>query len=303
MHYYRVALSGPPADMAAIAAEVGLTTGETHIVVAREEAIEFWESLSRRHRAVAFGIEYFEEFEDELLHVVIRDGETTEMGRESLLPRYRVYFDREDDEPGDEFSADDVELFEMLGDDDEGEPMDEARVRMAAGLISAARLRHPPQTFENGLAAALMIGRMLGRLCRRTEATAYGQPSREAVDAVVEIAVHTLCMTLPSDLDPPERDFKQALTLTRSAVHAASSPYYHETWSDWLRILIGSVGHLLDAATSPLIDREDTELEVHSVAVEHYSTAAEALDLEVRSLLTTCIEALALFGEPDRAPV
>ena len=301
MHHYRVTLSGPPAATAAVAAEMGQPPGESHFVVAREEAIDFWASLSRRHRAVAFGIECFEEFEDELLHVVIHDGETTEMSRESVLPRYQVWLDDEDGDPWDALSDDEAGLVEWFEDDDDGEPMDEERVRMAAGLISGARLRYAPQACDDGLAIALMIGKTLGRLCARTEDTAHGEPDAEALDAVVEMAVHALCMSRSSDLGPAERDFRRALMLTRSAVHAASSPYYHETWSDWLRILIGSVGHVIDAATSPLVD--GSELEVHSYWAEHHSSAAETLELEARSLLTTCIEALALFGEADRSPV
>ena len=104
-----------------------------------------------------------------------------------------------------------------------------------------------------------------------------------------------------SDRRPAERDFQQALTLTRACGPRGLRPYYHESWSDWLRIVIGSVGHVLDAATSPLVD--GSELEVHSFAAEHHSTASEMLELEVHGLLTTCIQALALFGEADRSPV
>jgi hypothetical protein len=139
----------------------------------------------------------------------------------------------------------------------------------------------------------------LGRLCQRTEGTAHGQPDAEALDALVEMALLALTMGRPSGLCPGECAFRQALTLTRSTVHAASASNYHDTWSDWLRILIGSVGQVIDTATSPLLD--GSEFDRHPSAAEHHRTAAEILDLEARALLTTCIEALALFGEADRS--
>jgi hypothetical protein len=301
VHHYRVALSGPPAATAAVVAELRQPAAATHLVLAREEGIDFWESLSRRHRMVAFGIEYFEELEDELLHVVIHAGETTEMSRTSLLPRYRVWLDDDDGDLLDGLSDEAAELIDWFEDDDEGEPMDKDRVRMAANLISAARLRYTPHGCDDGLTTALELGKALGRLCQRTERTAHTEPSPVALEAVIEMAVYALGTSGSSEPSAAERDFRQALALTQSTTHAASDRYYHEAWGDWLRILIGSVSNTIDAATSPLVD--GSGLEVHPLATEHYSSGCETLDLEARSLLTTCVQALALFGEAHRAIV
>ena len=58
-------------------------------------------------------------------------------------------------------------------DEDDGEPMDKDRVRMAAGLISKARSRYAPQACHNGLAISLMIGRRSSACGARTEGTAH----------------------------------------------------------------------------------------------------------------------------------
>ena len=45
------------------------------------------------------------------------------------------------------------------------------------------------------------------------------------------------------------------------------------------------------------------ETEAHVLGSEHFGTPLEQLELSARSLLTTCIQALALFGEAERSAV
>src|SRR4051794_5785779 len=102
MHHYRVDLTGPPAAIRAVAAETGRAGAGATLVVAREEGIDFWESLSCHHPRVTFGIEWFEAFEDELLRVVIQNGETTVMARASVLPSDWGSYHEEDGDPIDD---------------------------------------------------------------------------------------------------------------------------------------------------------------------------------------------------------
>src|SRR5215216_1810975 len=102
MHHYRVDLTGPPAAIRAVVAETGQAGDGTTLIVACGEGIDFWESRSRRHPSVTFGIECFEAFEDELLRVVIRNGETTVMARDGVLPSNWGSYHEEDGEPIDD---------------------------------------------------------------------------------------------------------------------------------------------------------------------------------------------------------
>jgi hypothetical protein len=276
MHHYRVDLNGPPAALAAVAAEVGQESVGKTLVVARDEGIGFWESLSCRHPRVTFGVECFEAFEDELLRAVIQNGQSTVMARHSTL-------------------ADDWGSFH----DEDGEPLDDGLLRAAAELVSQHRLRYEARTHEGGLATALTLGKALGRLCCRVEATLDAAPPGDALDAVIELAVLALWTSTPRSVSSPaERDFHHALRITQSMVHAGRSEFRDEPgdadWNDWLRWLIGSTCDAIDAATHIWLEPEN---EVEQLGAEHFGTPVEHLEYAARSLLTTCIEALALFGD------
>jgi hypothetical protein len=282
MYHYRVDLTGPPAAARAVAAEIGQAGVGTTLIVARDEGIDFWESLSIRHAKVTFGIECFEAFEDELLHAVIQDGETTVMAREGVLPSDLGSYHEEDGDP--------------IGDD---------LLRAAAEWIAEQRLRHDVGTLESGLATALTWGEALGRLCSRVERTAYGDASPEGLDAVVELAVFALwTSTARSNTGPREREYDHALRLTQSMVHAGRSEFWDAPgdadWSEWLQVLIGSASHVIETATHVRIEPEN---DLHALGSEHYRSPEEHLELATRSLLTTCIQTLAMFGEAHRSRV
>jgi len=282
VHHYRVELSGPLSAVAKELAEIGRPGVGPTFVVAREEGIEYWEAMSRRHPRVTFGIECFAAYEDELLHAVVQNGETTIMARTGVLPSDWGSFHDED-----------------------GEPIDDALLREAADRVFRQRLRFDTGRHGSGLATALTFGKALGRLCCRLEETACADRPGDALDAVVELAVLALwTSTCGSSVDSAERDFQHALRTTQSMVHAGRSEFRWQAdeldWSEWLRWLIGSTSEVIDAATHVVLERET---ELHALGAEHYGTPTEQLEVAARSLLTICIEALALFGDAKATAV
>jgi hypothetical protein len=87
-------------------------------------------------------------------------------------------------------------------------------------------------------------------------------------------------------------------------VHAGRSEFRCEAaeldWSEWLRWLIGSTSDVIDAATHVWLEPEN---EAHALGAEHYETPIEQLESAARALLTTCIQALALFGDARTSAV
>lgn len=225
---------------------------------------------------MSFGIEYFEAFEDELLRVVVQNGETTTMARGSVLPSDWGSFH-----------------------DEGGETIDDGRLRAAAEWVSEQRFRRDAGRHESGLSTALSMGKALGRLCRRLEGTAHDRTPGPALDAVVELAVIALwTSTSGSSLRPPERDFQHALRITQCMVHAGQSEFRcdpgERDWGEWLRWLIGATSNVVDASTHFWLE---PETELHALGAEHHSTPIERVASAAQALLTICIEALALFGE------
>ena len=282
MYHYRVELIGPPSAISKEIVEAGQPCAEATFVVAREEGIDYWETISRRHPRVTFGIEYFEAYEDVLVHAVIRNGETTIMARDGVIPSDWGSFHDED-----------------------GEPIDGALLRAAAEWVSEQRLRYDAGAHESGLATALTLGKALGRLCCRLEETVSTDGPGDALDAVVELAVLALwTSTSGSSISSAERDFQHALRMTQCMMHAGRSEFRCEAaeldWSEWLRWLIGSTSDVIDAATHVWLE---PETELHALGAEHYETPIEQLESAARSLLTTCIQALALFGDAEASAV
>ena len=92
--------------------------------------------------------------------------------------------------------------------------------------------------------------------------------------------------------------------MTQCMVHAGRSEFRCEAaeldWSEWLRWLIGSTSDVIDDATHVWLEPEN---ELHALGAEHYETPIEQLESAARSLLTTCIQAPALFGDAQASAV
>jgi hypothetical protein len=239
------------------------------------EGLDRWEALSRCHPGVRLGLECFESFEDELLSVLIENGSVTEMDRHGVLP--------------DEWGS---------FHDEDGEPLDDGLLRAAAESVAAQRLSHDVGTLSGGLDVAVTMAQALGRACQRIEPTMFDEPRRDSLDAVIELAVFALRIsTSATSMGPAESEFEHALQLTRSMVHAGRSELRDEpgkaSWSEWLQIIIGSASDVIDTACHCWFE---AETEGHAIGAEHFGTPPEQLELAARSLLTTCLQTLALFN-------
>ena len=280
VHHCRVSVNGPREAVDALIAEL-CAAGAREIdarslVTASAEGVDSWAELSSRHPRAVIGLECFEEFGDDFLQALIENGEMTVMARSGVLPEdWGCFYD------------------------DDGERLSEDLVRSAAEAIAAARRRHELSPPRGGLDVALTMGKLLGRFCSQTEATALGEPSPEALDAVIELALLALSVSAyDSARNEAERDFQLALRLTQSMVHAGRDELFdrpgNACWTEWLELLLGSASNVVEAACNCCIDRSP---EAHAFGAEQYGTPDEHLEAEGRALLTTCLQALALFAE------
>lgn len=289
VHHYRVNVNGPHGVVEAVVRELTSAgarpadhRASTCLLVTSADGLAIWQSLSIRHPEAILGLECFEAFGDEMVHAVVENGCVTVMSRQGVLPQDYGSFHHED-----------------------GQRLDEELLRAAAESVAAQRMRHDVGTLSGGLDTALTIAKALGRFCRRVEQTAFEQDApREALDAIVELGVYALWVSAcrPS-LGPAEREFEHALRLAQSMVHAGRDELEDEPgsagWGWWLHVLIGSASNVIDAACHCSYE---AETDAHAFGAEHYPTACERLELEGRSLLTTCLQALALFDAAPRSP-
>jgi hypothetical protein len=234
-----------------------------------------WMEISRRHTDAILGIEHFEAFGDELVNLIVERGSETVMARTGVLPEGWGSFHDED-----------------------GEPLDEDLLRAGAEAVAEQRLRHDVGTLSSGLDTAITMGKVLGRLCSRTEATVWGDPTGDALEAVIELAVFALWVsTAGRSADRAEREFEHALRLTQSVAHGRLDELRDQpgdaNWEEWLEVLIASVSDIIESACNCRLEA-DTEL--HALGAEHHHTPEEMLELAARSLLTSCLQALALFS-------
>jgi hypothetical protein len=283
VHHCRVTVNGPDAAVESLVAELcaaGARRIDARSVVTRcADGVDSWAELSSRHPRAVIGLECFEEFGDDFLHALIENGEMTVMARHGVLPEdWGGFFD------------------------EDGVRLDEELVRGAAREIAAAGRAHEVTAARGGLDVAIGMGKLLGRFCAQTEATALGEPSPEALDGVIELALMALSVSAyDSGRGEAEREFQLALRLTQSMVHAGRDELFdrpgNACWTEWLQLLLGSASNVVDAACNCCIDRTP---EAHAFGAEQYGTPDEHLEAEGRALLTTCLQALALFADDGR---
>jgi hypothetical protein len=283
VHHCRVNVNGPRKAADALIAELcsrgARRVDERCLITTCAEGTDAWEELSSRHPEAVIGLEWFEEFGDDFLQAHIENGRLTVMARHGVLP-------------------------EDWGDlyDDEGERLGEELVLGAAMEVLAAQQRQPLRPLDGGLDVALSMGKLLGRFSSETEASALGDPTRQALDAVIELALLALMVSaFDSARSEAERDYQLALRLTQSMVHAGRDELCDRpgsaSWTEWLQLLLASASNIVDAACNCYIDRS---AEAHAFGAEQYGTPEEHLEYEGRALLTTCLQTLALFADGGR---
>jgi hypothetical protein len=284
MHHYRLTLNGPPravdrlaSELAAAGAESGVR--EREIFLASEAPVDL-AALCRRHRAVAVGVEAFESLREEVVSTVVRGGEATELDRRTL---------------GREL----VELREAMvravGHEIPGNVLDGEALRAAARKVARVRV---DSLFSTGIEGMLLLGAALGRLCDHVP-DPFEDPTPEALDAVRELAAVALGAgtAFTAHGTHAEFAFERALRLTRACVYAGCEPLRDEPgradWLYWITILLGSASLPLDTGAESELNCIATPPDISDA--EHIPTPAEDCDAALGGLLSTCLQALALF--------
>jgi hypothetical protein len=263
MYRYRVSIDGAPAEL-----------GTLLTPMAALDDFETGRAVSQRHGGRAIGIECFEEFEDEFHHLVADRHAVTVLARTNVLPN------------------------DHLGiHDDEGVPLPKAVLRRAAQRIIDQRLRRRVGTLSSGLDDALTIGAALGRFCTHIAPDAFDDPSPATLEAVVELAVLAWWMSMcGTNGDAGSLEFDHALRMTQAVISAGRSELDDQQgracWMEWQRLLISSGSDVIAAACDPQLDCGSYDW----TPAELVESPIERLESAALSLLTMCLQALALFA-------
>lgn len=284
MHRFRINLCGSDADVVRATERLqelgGLPIGASEPSCWTWAAEEGWEaivSVSREHPSLLLAVEGFEDFSEQIVAATVIDGELTQQGSRTVLPEGWGSFHDED-----------------------GRPID-GELLVAAGRAVAEDLREPHTGGRlSGLQMALLLGEELGRFAADTrDFTVLGAPSENALDGAVRLA--QLCVQVSVSArarTPGELNYLVPLRITQSVIHAGKSDYLdapgNADWPEWLGLLLGSAGSLIDEvhmfdlvppgpdpALCPGLTRRDP---------------GEGVEYAARSVVTSCVQALALFG-------
>lgn len=284
VHHYRLTLNGRDRDVARLAEELAsagaqpLERGEgMRLLWSTPSAPDALAAMSRRHRRVTLGVEWFESFEDRFAQLVVAAGTATVMDLRRAIE-------------GAEWGQ---------WHDEDGEPLDGALLRAAAERVAAEPVDCGPGCLATGLDSALLAGREMGRLAAAAEADLYGDaPPEEAVAAVARLGATalTICATTRS-VSSAELEFERAWRLTKALVSASRDELCDRpgmaSWPEWLRVVLGAASDVVDAACH--CDALEPN-ELGMVAYEHLSSPSERLESAAGGLVASCLQALALFA-------
>lgn len=284
MHRFRINLCGSDAAVARASEDLQETGGLP--IGPREPSCWVWESevgledvarFSRRHPALWLGVEGFEDFQDEIVSASVIDGEVVSRGTRGLLPDGWGSFHDED-----------------------GEHLDPELLAWAGSVIGGRPSQTAGSSLFSGLETALAIGEEIGRLVADTrDFLAVDAPSERALHAIARLAHLALRVSAAArSRTAGELRYLLALRLTQSVVHAGKSEYADAPgsadWQWWLGILLSSAGELIDEARMCDVVPAGPDPAI-SPGLDHRDQG-EAMELSARSLVTSCVEALALFG-------
>jgi hypothetical protein len=174
--------------------------------------------------------------------------------------------------------------------EDGGSPLDPVALAWAGSVI-AARAEAGAGALSSGLETALAVARELGRLVADAgDPFAIGAPSPGTLDAVARLARLVLRVSAAGkSRSPGELEYLLPYRLTQSVVHAGRDEYLTApgapSWPEWLGIVLTSVADLIDEAQACDV-----------VPPGSPRDQGEAMEFSARSVVTTCVLALALFG-------
>lgn len=283
MHRFRVNFCGSDAELARATQALKQLGGAA--IGSREPSSWVWESdlgvaaieaFSREHPGLLMSIEGFEDFRDEIVTAMVIDGKTSLLDTRGVLPAGWGSFHDED-----------------------GQALAEDVLRRAGAVVAERGWDVRQSTFFSGLETAMTTGEEIGRLIADTrDFLAADAPTDQAFEAITRLAQVGLHVSAASrSRTRGELQYLLPLRLTQAVVHAGHDEY-HETpgnadWQSWLGLLLSSACELVseahmcdvvppgpDPALSPGLDWRDP---------------GETMELAARSLVTTCVQALALF--------
>jgi hypothetical protein len=265
MFRHRLTLTGPDDSLIAAGAEL-VAMGATPVsagcfIASLDGGAETWREFAAMHPSMRVSVDVFDEFEEEFVQAIVTANGTLTVSHRNVLPEKYGCFD------------------------EGGEPIPKPFLTAAGRTIAADRLLHDVGTLSSPLDDALTMGKSLGRFCSRVEQTVFDDPRRSELDAVREVAVFAWWIAVADQAagTPAELEFDHALVLTQAVVQAGREELWDRPgracWMSWAQTIIGGASDVIEAGTAG-----------ESAPEGHLGFAA-------RSLLTTCIQTLALFDE------
>jgi hypothetical protein len=269
MFHHRVTLTGPENALTAAGAELlaigAVPVGECCFIASQREDAEIWRTFAANHKAVRLSVDVFDEFEDEFVQTIITSRSITTLSRRSVLPESFGCFD------------------------EGGKPIAKEFLRAVGRAVAADRLVHDVGTLSSEIVDALAMGKALGRFCTRVEESIFDAPGDSDLAAVRELAVFAWWIAVGAEHSgtPRELEFDHALVLTQAVVQAGCEELWDEPgracWMSWIEAIIAGASEVIEAGSAP------------------ERSPKGQLAFSARSLLTTCIQALALFGPSNEA--
>lgn len=282
MHRFRIDVLGPDATAAGEALETvgALPFGRDEPETWSWSSEAGWDALARFSTtlpSVPLAIEGFQEFEDELTHARVTCGKVRVIRRQGVLPSNWGSFHDED-----------------------AHPLERDLLVWAGCVIAADQSELEASALSCGLETAMVVGGELGRFVGAARNfLSADAPTRESLDAVVRLARTGLRVSAASQSrSEGELRYLLPLRLTQSVVHAGLDEHIERPgqadWQRWLGLLLGSTADLVSdmhewgltsSAPEPPFDPDSRQPD-----------RDEAMELSARSLVTSCVQALALFG-------
>jgi hypothetical protein len=285
MHRFRLVLCAADSVVARAARALeesgGLPVGPREPscwVWATEEGLEAVEEFSRVHDVLVC-FEGFRDFEDEIVTGMVAAEETTIHGRRSVLPRH----------------------WGSVHDED-GQSLDPALLEWAGATIAGSRDQPGNSTLSSGLETALVIGEEIGRFTADTrDFLAREAPTARSLDAIVRLAQLGLRISAAgASRTRGELSYLLPLRLTQAVVHArideSRETPGNADWQWWLGVVLTSAADLIDDEHYWDITPAGPDPEL--VPGAEARDAGKTMELAAQSLVTSCVQALTLFGSP-----
>ena len=234
--------------------------GDWRFITSQRDDAGIWRKFAANHPALRLSVDVFEELEDEYVQTILAGRTVTTLSRRSVLPEEFGCFH------------------------DGGEPIERELLTVAARAVAADRLAHDVGTLSSEIDDALTMGKALGRFCTRVETTIFGSAEGTDLDAIREIAVFAWWVAVATEHGgtPRELEFDHALVLTQAFVQAGREELWdrpgHACWTTWAEAIVAGAAEVIEVGAAPERSPEGQ------------------LAFSSRSLLTTCIQALALMG-------